>query len=138
MILNKVNKTIGPIRKLHKQKFPIYKSFIRPHLDYGDIIYDEAYIASFHQKLELLRYNACLAITGTIRGTSREKLYEELGPFSYSFFKTRHTFKNSSFPSTIVEWNKLDHNITNSSSFNIFGKSFRKFIRSSANSFFNN
>ena len=31
-----------------------------------------------HQKLELLQYNTCLAITGTIKGTSREKLYEEL------------------------------------------------------------
>ena len=30
-------------------------------------------------KLELLQYNACLSITGAIRGTSREKLYEELG-----------------------------------------------------------
>ena len=33
----------------------------------------------FHQKLELLQYNACFAITGTIRGTLREKLYQELG-----------------------------------------------------------
>ena len=55
------------------------KSFTSPHLDYGDIIYNQAYNASFHQKLELLQYNACLAITGAIRGTSREKLYEELG-----------------------------------------------------------
>ena len=42
-------------------------------------MYDQAYNASFHQKLELLQYNACLAITGAIRGTSRGKLYEELG-----------------------------------------------------------
>ena len=63
MILNKVNKTIGLLCKL--QNIPprsalltIYKSFIRPHLDYGDIIYDQAYNASFHQKLELLQYNA--------------------------------------------------------------------------------
>ena len=84
MILNKLNKTIGILRKLHNilprsALLTIYKSFIRPHLDYGDIIYDQAYNASFHQKLELLQYNACLAITGAIRGTSREKLYEELG-----------------------------------------------------------
>ena len=84
MILNKVNKTIGLLRKLQNIRprsvlLTIYKSFIRPHPDYGDIIYDQAYNASFHQKLELLQYNACLAITGAIRGTSREKLYEELG-----------------------------------------------------------
>ena len=83
MILNKVNKTIGLLRKLHilprSALLTICKSFMRPHLDYGGIIYDQAYNASFHQKLELLQYNACLAITGAIRGTSREKLYEELG-----------------------------------------------------------
>ena len=81
MILNKVNKTVGLLHKLHNilprsALLTIYKSFIRPHLHYGDIIYYQAYDASFHQKLELLRYNACLATTGAIRGTSREKLYE--------------------------------------------------------------
>ena len=33
----------------------------------------------FHHKLEFIQYNACLAITGAIRGTSKEKLYQELG-----------------------------------------------------------
>ena len=54
------------------------------------------------------------------------------------FLKTRHTFlKNSFFPSTIIEWNKLDYNIRNSSSFNIFRESILKFTRPSANNFFN-
>ena len=155
MILNKVNKTVGLLRKLHNilprpALLTTYKSFIRPHLDYGDIIYDQAYNTSLHQKLEHLQYNACLAITGAIRGTSSEKLYEELGLeslqlhrcfrklfFFYKFFsseypnylfkliplrssnyvirnihnipllETRHFFfKNSFFPSTIIEWNK--------------------------------
>ena len=79
MIMNKVNKTIGLLRKLQNilprsALLTIYKSFIRPHIDYGDIIYDQAYNTSFHQKLERLQYNACLAITGAIRGTSRGKL----------------------------------------------------------------
>ena len=43
------------------------------------ILYDQAYNMSFHQKLESIQYNACLAITGTIRGTSKEKLYQEIG-----------------------------------------------------------
>ena len=30
----------------------IYKTFFRPHLDYGDIIYEKAYDSSFHQKIE--------------------------------------------------------------------------------------
>ena len=33
---------------------------------------------SFHQKLESIQYNACLAITGAIRGTLKVKLYQEL------------------------------------------------------------
>ena len=57
----------------------IYKSFIRPYLDYGDILYDKAFNESFHQKIESIQYNACLAITGAIRGSSREKIYQELG-----------------------------------------------------------
>ena len=73
-IFNKVNKTIGLLRKLRNilPRLPlltIYKSFIRPHLDYGDIIYEQAYV-SFHQKLESIQYNSALAITGAIRGTS--------------------------------------------------------------------
>ena len=83
-IYSKVNKTIGLLRKLHNTlpRLPlltIYKSFIRPHLDYGDVIYDQAYTASFHQKIESVQYNSALAITGAIRGTSKEKLYHELG-----------------------------------------------------------
>ena len=47
-IFSKVNKTIGLLRKLHhilprSPLLTIYKSFIRLHLDYGDIIYDQAY-----------------------------------------------------------------------------------------------
>ena len=57
----------------------MYKTSIRPHLDSGDITYDQAYNASFHQKLELLQYSVCLPIAGVIRGTSKEKLAEELG-----------------------------------------------------------
>ena len=83
-IFSKVNKTIGLLRKLHhilprSPLLTIYKSFTRPHLDYGDIIYDQEYNASFHQKLDSIQYNSALVITGAIRGTSKEKLYGELG-----------------------------------------------------------
>ena len=43
--ISKANRGIGIIKKL-QSKLPrnapltIYKSFIRPHLDYGDIVYD--------------------------------------------------------------------------------------------------
>ena len=55
-IVNKINKTIGLLRKLQnflsrKSLLTMHKSFIRPHLDYGDIIYDQSYNTSFHQRL---------------------------------------------------------------------------------------
>ena len=56
-VQNKVNKTIGLLCKLHDtlprtSLITIFQSFIRPHLDYGDIIYDWAYDTSFHQNIE--------------------------------------------------------------------------------------
>ena len=64
----------------------IYKSFIRPHLDYGDIIFDygdiifdKAYNNSFQQRLESPKYKVSFAIAGAIKGSSTEKLYQELG-----------------------------------------------------------
>ena len=45
----------------------IYKAFVRPHLDHGGIIYDEAYNETFHQKRGSIQYNACLALLGAIR-----------------------------------------------------------------------
>ena len=56
----------------------MYKAFIRSQLDYADVMYDQAYNSSFHEKLESLQYNAFLAITGAIRGISSEELYQEL------------------------------------------------------------
>ena len=79
-----LNRTIALLRKLQNilpraLLVTIYKSFIRLHLDYGDILYDQMFNNSFHEKLELIQYNAALAITGAIRGSSREKLYQKLG-----------------------------------------------------------
>ena len=42
-------------------------------------MYDEAYNETFHQKIEAIQYNACLAQSGATGGLSREKLYHELG-----------------------------------------------------------
>ena len=46
---------------------------MRPHLDYGEIIYDKFYVETFHQKLESTQYNICLALSGAIKELSREK-----------------------------------------------------------------
>ena len=57
----------------------IYKSFVRPQLDYGDVIYDQHNNSCLSDKIETVQYNVALAITGAIIGTSKEKLYQELG-----------------------------------------------------------
>ena len=53
--------------------------FVRNHINYSDIIYEQAFNNYFHQKIESLQYNSALAIIGAIRGMSREKIYQELG-----------------------------------------------------------
>ena len=83
-LLTKVNKTIGLLQKLQNilprgSLRTIFKSFVRPQLDYGDVVYDQSFNNTFHQKMESFQYNAALAITGAIRDSSREKLYQELG-----------------------------------------------------------
>ena len=99
--------------------------------------------------METIQFNACLAITGAIRGTSREKILQELGLESLQFrrwYRTRCLFykvvKNkhpkylfhlipvistsdatsteSSFPSAIIEWNNLDPNLRNPNSISVF------------------
>ena len=80
--IKKATKGINVIRKMNlslpRSPFlTIYKSFVRPHLDNGDVIYDQPNNTSLSDKIESVQYNAVLAITGAIRGTSKEKLYQE-------------------------------------------------------------
>ena len=82
--ISKANIGIGAIKKLNntlprKTLLTIYKSFVRPHLDYGDIIYDQPNNENFCNKLETVQYNATLAITVSIQGISKVKLYTKLG-----------------------------------------------------------
>ena len=93
-ILTKANKGIGMIKFLSRY-LPratldqIYKLHVRPHFDYCDVIYhvppthnpftlctSQNYLMN---RLETMQYTAALAITGTWKGTSREKIYKELG-----------------------------------------------------------
>ena len=61
-VLHKASKSIGLICKfqpiLSRFSFlTIYKTFFRPHLDYGYIIYDETYNARYYSKhFELLPF----------------------------------------------------------------------------------
>ena len=96
----KANKGVGIIKRLslillRKSLITICKSFIRPHPDYCDVIYDQPNNESFCAKIERIQYNAALAITGAIRGTSQIKMYKELGLESLGFirwFRRLYTF----------------------------------------------
>ena len=50
----------------------IYKSFIRPHLECGDILYNRPNNESLQNKIEKVQYKACLAVTVGKQETSRE------------------------------------------------------------------
>ena len=93
-VLNKVNKTIRLLRKLQyllprSTLITLHKSFDRPHLDYGDILYDQTNGSSFHEKLESIQYNACQAI----RGSLKEKIYQELG---FESLRVRRSYRRVS------------------------------------------
>ena len=52
---------------------------MRPYLDYEDVIYDKSSKTTFSNRIESAQYNTALEIIGNTRGTSKEKLYQELG-----------------------------------------------------------
>ena len=110
-VQSKTNKTIRLLRKLQntlsrQALITIYKALVRPHLDYGDIFYDQAYNALFHQKLEIIQMNPCTAITGAIRGTLKEKIYQELG---LEFLASRRWFRKLCFFLKILENKSPDY-----------------------------
>ena len=76
---NKYNTIIGFIKNLsihlpREALLRIYKSFVRPHLDYGDKTFDKPNNESFKSIIESIQYKACIAITGAIQGTAKERL----------------------------------------------------------------
>ena len=167
VVFTKMKKIIVLLRKLNsillrEALVTIFKTFVRPHLNYGDVLYDQAFNSAFRNKLELIQYTACLIMTGAIRGTwckilsrirfripptyrkpclfynisknqhpwylfnlisVRHSLYNKRNVTNLLFFNTKHSFfKNPFFPSTIIEWNKLDINLCNSRNLIIFKK----------------
>ena len=85
--ISKARRGIGMIRLLSKHVArdvfdQIYKLYVRPHLDYGDIVYhrcDPEMRLKFTQRLEQTQYSDALAVAGAWRETNRQRLYEELG-----------------------------------------------------------
>ena len=50
----------------------MYKLYVRPHLDNGDVIYhkfDPELTLDFTKKIENVQYSAALAVSGAWRGT---------------------------------------------------------------------
>ena len=88
----KANRGIGMIRYLSKYFTSdvldqLYKLYVRPHLDYGDIIYhrnDPDFRLDFTKKLEAIQYSAALAVSGAWHGTNRQKLYADWGGNLYT------------------------------------------------------
>ena len=84
-VISKCRQGIGLLKFLSKY-LPrqtlneIYKLYIRPHLDYGDVIYHtpgniceyshSVVLSHQMEKLEYVQYSAALAVTGAWRGTS--------------------------------------------------------------------
>ena len=85
--INKCNNIIGIVKRLslilsRKNSLTIYKSFVRPNLDCADIRYDKPFNESLKRKIEMVQYKAALVIIGAIKGTSRDRLYQELGIYN--------------------------------------------------------
>ena len=108
-----IKRTIGLLRKLQIllpriALITIYKAFIRSHLDYDNILYEQAFNLSLHEKLGSIQCRACLAITGGTRGISRLKIYQELGLES---LQSRRRYRK------LATFNKI---YKNKSTFNLF------------------
>ena len=88
--MSKTMKGIGVIKNLSNMLplrflITVCKAFVRSHLAYSDILYDQPNNESLCQKIESFQYNAALAFTGAIRGTSQMKLYNKVGFESLKF-----------------------------------------------------
>ena len=92
--LKKARQGLGLIRTLSrylsvKTLEQIYKMYIRPHLDFCDVIYHVPCITNpfdssinlnyLMNTLERIQYHCALAITGAWKGSSLIKIYEKLG-----------------------------------------------------------
>ena len=95
--LAKAKRRLGTMKQLKKYVSysvleNVYKLYIRPHFDYGDVVYHTTDInidrtspftfetnSLIGSKIESIQYTAARIITGAWKGTSRKKLYENLG-----------------------------------------------------------
>ena len=105
-ICNKVHKTLSPLYPI-AQYIPrpildqIYKTYIRPHFDYCDTVYDGHMTIHDASRLEILQNRAARLVTGTLFRTPTDKLLLDLGWDKLSIrrrihkLRLYHTFNNT-------------------------------------------
>ena len=71
----------------------LYKSLIRPLLEYGDVIWNNCYDCD-SALVDSVQYEAARLVTGAIKGTSSARLYKELALESLTFRKKLHILQN--------------------------------------------
>ena len=109
--IKRCNKIIGLLQRLsvcfpRKALLTIVESFIKPRIDYGDILYDKPDNQNFESKIKKYHYKACIAVTGAIQGTSRKGFYDELG---LMFLKERRWYNKLTFFYKIVNGQVPDY-----------------------------
>ena len=108
----------------------IYKSFVWLHLESSDIVYDQPNNQSFSSKIGAVQYIAAFVITNAIKGTSRTKLYKELGIESLSFHRwfrhlcTFYKIKTQRVPKYLYKLIPLKNNTYETRSTHSFGTYF--------------
>ena len=76
-------------------------TFVRPHLSYDNIIFDNPVNESLIKKLKKVEYQACLTVTGAIQGTSCVALCKELGLES---LQSRRWYRKVIYLLVIFKW----------------------------------
>ncbi|XP_070179104.1 uncharacterized protein [Littorina saxatilis] len=104
-IVKKANLLINCLRfykyRLSRKSLEImYKSFILPHFDYADVVWDNC-TKIMADALEKLHLEALRIIIGGVKGTSHAKLYEESGLCSLEERRKRHK---------LIVFHKMIHN----------------------------
>lgn len=151
---------------INREKLDLaYKMHVRPHLEYGDVIF-HARSADLMKLIESVQYQAGLIVGGCWKGTSREKLYKELGWESLAdrrifrrhslYYKilnqetpeylTEHLltsppsgtnrYKNSFFPFCYNTWQDLDPALKGADSLSKFKSNYLKNIRPKKQNFY--
>ena len=115
----------------------IYKSFIRAHLDYRFIIYDQPNKESLCQTtLKSRRWLCMLHMSKYIQEGNNSYNEWLIEGYLETYHGRTDVLKHSFFPYTISEWNKMDWQIPKVSSFLSFKNAVLKLVQPLGNSYF--